>query len=176
MSGAHPTLDQARLAAPRFGDVALDEALAQIAAGGVTRPGELLAPFAVRWVLVFDEVPLLQNLDTQVDLAPLPIAEGVSVFDNLAARPRVEASDGSAWSAERTGATGPAGDGTVRWADNASGRWEPLWSQSSWFNIVSASEGSLRFRPDPTAQQLAWVAVALVVAGMGGAAWGRERA
>jgi GT2 family glycosyltransferase len=175
ISGAIPTADQARLPELRSSDDALAAAVTQILEGGVVRPGSLLAPYAIRWVVVIDDAPVAANLITQIDLVPVPVAEGVTVFRNDLYRPRVSVADGSAWVAGRTSATGPPTSATVRLADSASGRWSPGWSQSDWYNVLSGSEGEIHFQPEPTARALAWIAPALLLLGGLVGVWGRER-
>ena len=46
------THDEAWLPEPREGDEALESALTAIAAGGELRPGEMLAPFAIDWLVI----------------------------------------------------------------------------------------------------------------------------
>ncbi len=175
VTGSTPTADQARLAEPRAGDDALALAVSQLVEGGVVRPGDLLAPFSIRWVVVIDDAPVGANLVTQVDLVPVPVAEGLAVYRNDVYRPRVTAADGSPWVATRTAATGRPTSATVRLADNASGRWGPGWSQSDWYNVLSAGDGQIQFEPESQARTVAWIApVMLALAGLG-ALWGRER-
>ncbi len=175
MSGAVPTSDQARLADPRMSDDALEAAVTQILEGGVVRPGALLAPYAIRWVVVIDDAPVAANLVTQIDLVPVPVAEGVAVFRNDVYRPRVTAADGSPWVAGRTSAVGAPTSATVRLADSASGRWNPGWSQSDWYNVLSGSDGEIHFEPEPAARSLAWISPILLLLGGAVAVWGRER-
>jgi hypothetical protein len=175
VTGPVPTADQARLAEPRAGDVALDQAVAQLLEGGVVRPGELLAPFSVRWVVVIDDAPVAANLITQVDLVPVPVAEGLAVYRNDVYRQRVSAADGSPWVAARASATGRSTSATVRLADNASGRWGPGWSQSDWYNVLSGSDGEIQFEPEPQARTLAWIAPGMLLLSGLAALWGRER-
>jgi hypothetical protein len=154
VSGDSVTLAEARLAPPRTGDRALSDALSVIDRGDVLEPGMLLAPFAVQWVMVIDEVEFADVLSAQVDLTEVPLSEGVRVFRNEAFIPRISASPGD-WDAGYFGGSGPAGPGTVRIADNASVRFGPGWSQDEWANRVSAAEGTVTYEPVSTRRTLA---------------------
>lgn len=172
--GSVPTLDQAGLAEAGPGDEALARALERIERADVARPGELLAPFAIRWIVVMDEVPLADALRSQVDLVKVPLEPEVEVYQNTAARPRAEADSGAVWVSSRTSAEGPAFTGSVRFADNADPGWQPAWTRDGWANRLSGTEGLITYRPDPVGRSLAWLAAATVVLGAGLAIWGRE--
>ncbi len=165
VSGDSVTLAEARLAPPRVGDRVLSEALSLIDRGDVLEPGELLAPFAVQWVMVVDEVEFADVLSAQVDLTEVPLSEGVRVFRNEAFVPRLDASSG-VWDAGYVGGSGPAGPGTVRVADNASVRFGPGWSQDEWANRVSASEGTITYEPVPIRRTLALTVVSVFVSAL----------
>ena len=155
VTGDVPTLDQARLAPPRIGDRALAATLDRIALGDELRPGELLAPFAVEWVVIMDRSQFVDALGAQLDLVEVPLAEDVRVFRNDAFQPRVIA-DGASWDATYAGGVGPAeSDVSVRLADNASVRFGPDWSQDEWANVVSGSAGEIRYEPVPLRRWLA---------------------
>ena len=87
--------------------------LSQLDRGVSARPGELLGEYAVRWLVVSDDVPLTAVLAAQVDLAERQRFEGWTVYENLSFRPRVEEPSGS-WVSTRAGATGPVSDARVR--------------------------------------------------------------
>ncbi len=174
VSGSEPTLDQGWLGLTRIGDRALANTLTAVNAGATARPGELLSEFAVRWVVVADGTPLVEVLASQVDLAERQRFEGWSVYENLAARSRLEHPSGT-WVAGRTAAEGPAGDARVRLADNADPGWGPDWSQSEWANEVSASEGVISFRADGVRRWLAVASAAILGASAALAFWGRRR-
>jgi GT2 family glycosyltransferase len=169
--GSVPTLDQAWLNDPLPGDGALAAALSEAQLAVSARPGALLAPFAVRWLVVLDGVPVTAMLDAQVDLAELPVAPGVRVFENLAVRPRVEA---PAWSSDRVEASGVPFDGPVRLADNAAAGWRPGGRAVEWYTVADGSEGELWYRPDSLRLVAAWVSLGLLVGGTGLALWGRR--
>ena len=175
VTGAEPTLDQGWLGLARIGDRALGNTLTAVNAGSTARPGELLAEFAVRWVVVADGTPLLDVLASQVDLAERQRLEGWAVYENLAARPRLEHPAGT-WEGARAGAGGPPGDARIRLADNADPGWGPDWAQSEWANELSASDGAISFQPDPLRRWLAVASAAILAGSAGLAFFGRRRA
>jgi hypothetical protein len=80
------TFDQAVLPPPIAEDIALEAALAEVASARSVRPGRLLAPFAIRWlVLLPGQTPFDEALSRQVDLVPLPVDPDLLVYENLAA-------------------------------------------------------------------------------------------
>ena len=127
-------------------------------------------------MVILDEAALGERLVTQVDLAEIALEPGIRVFENLAARARVEASTGDAWRAEAGAGYGPAGSGTVRVADNADAGWAPGWAADEWANRLSAREGEVWFRPDPRRRGLAVGLAAVVVAALVAAVVGRRKA
>ncbi len=174
ITGARPTLDQAWLASPRIGDRALESTLSQLDRGVSARPGELLGEYAVRWLVVSDDVPLTAVLAAQVDLAERQRFEGWTVYENLSSRPRAEEPSGS-WVSTRAGATGPGSDARVRVADNADPGWTPDWRQSDWANEVSAVDGVVSYRADGLRAGLAMASAFVLLAAAALAFWGREQ-
>lgn len=160
VSGDVVTAAEGRLAPPRIGDRALADALDLIDRGDVLEPGELLGPFAIRWVVVTDDLQFADVLSAQLDLTEVPLSEGVRVFRNDSYVPRVSGSvDG--WDATYAGAAGPPSGGSIRLADNASVRFGPQWSQDDWANRVSAEEGSVTYQPVALRR---WLAIAVAAA------------
>jgi GT2 family glycosyltransferase len=174
LTGAEPTLDQAWLGTTRIGDRALSASLAEVDRGATARPGELLAEFGVRWVAISDDAPVLDVIQSQVDLAERQRLEGWTVYENLASRPRLEHPAG-AWTMARTSGAGPAADERIRLADNADPGWSPEWSQSDWANEVSASEGLISYQSDALRLWLAIASAGILVVAGGLAFWGRSR-
>lgn len=76
------SLDDLWLGSPRSADRELAAALGAIGEGGVTRPGALLAGLGVRWVVVLDDGGFADRLVAQMDLAEVPLAPGVRVFES----------------------------------------------------------------------------------------------
>ena len=166
-----PTLEQAWLPPPGVGDHALVEVLSQVGGAGTLRPGELLAPFGVRWVVVDQATGFSENLTAQLDLRVLAATEDTVVYENLVSRPRSGGPFVGAWqSVSSHRVEGREFAGRIRIADNAHPRWGPDWAQESWWNTISGGEGSGHFTPHPVGRALGWWgAVALVV--LTGLAW-----
>lgn len=169
-----PTLEQAWLPPPAVGDQALAEVLSALSVSRSLRPGELLAPFGVRWVMVSQDTGFSERLTAQVDLRILVASEEEVVYENLVALPRSDGSFGGAWdSVAPDRVVGTEFQGRVRIRDNAHPRWGPDWSQDSWWNTVSGAEGVGRFTPYPMGRMLAWwgAIVTIILAGL--VWWGR---
>lgn len=103
-----PTHDQAYLTAVAPVDQALEEAIGQVAAAKSVRPGERLAPFGIRWLVLVgeNELALTSALEVQTDLTALPLAAGMTVYENDAFEPgdddREEHHRADPWSATAT--------------------------------------------------------------------------
>ncbi|MCQ3803466.1 MAG: hypothetical protein OXC98_04970 [bacterium] len=169
-----PTLEQAWLSLPAVGDQALAEVLHSLSVSRSLRPGELLAPFGVRWVVVSQDTGFSQRLTAQVDLRVLSASEEAVVYENLVALPRVVGPREGDWesvSADRV--EGRQSRGRIRIADNAHPRWGPDWSQDSWWNTVSGGEGAAYFTPYQMGRALAWWGAMATVILAGLVWWGR---
>lgn len=171
-----PTLDQAVLGPMGEGDVALDAALDHILTGATLEPGELLRPFAIRWIVVVDEASnvLTPVLSAQVDLNPFPFAEGLQVYDNVVNRPVASAEDGTVWRREGTGFSGPPVDGRVRLAIQGGSGWEPDWQPQEWAGTVDGSTGEASYQPFSTEGLLGLAGAAVVVLGLVVGIWERR--
>lgn len=169
-----PTLEQAWLAPPALGDQALAEVLSELSVSRSMRPGEMLAPFAVRWVMVSRETGFSERLTSQVDLRVLAATEGAVVYENLVALPRAGRSTASAWeSVAPDRVEGSRFGGRIRIGDNAHPRWGPQWSQESWWNTVSGQQGTAHFTPYPMGRALAWMGAVAMLLLAGLVWWGR---
>ncbi len=169
-----PTLEQAWLAPPGVGDQAIADVLAGLSASPSLRPGELLAPFGVRWVVVSQETGFSDQLTAQVDLRILATAEDAVVYENLVARPRSDGPYVGAWdSVAPDRVEGPEFQGRMRIGDNAHPRWGPSWAQVSWWNTISGAEGVGHFTPDPWARRMGWWGMGLVIVLVGLVWWGK---
>ena len=169
-----PTLEQAWLAPPGVGDQALAEVMAELYASRPLRPGELLAPFGVRWVVASRETGFSDGFSGQVDLRILAASEEAVVYENLVARPRSDGPYVGAWDSiapDRVG--GPEFQGRIRIGDNAHHRWGPEWIQHSWWNTISGAEGAGYFTPDPWERRMAWWGAGLIIVLAGLVWWGR---
>ena len=169
-----PTLEQAWLAPPAVGDQALEETLSRLASSGTLRPGELLAPFGVRWVVVDRDTGFTGNLTGQVDLRILAASEDTVVYENLVARPRSSGPFVGAWeSVAPDRVEGPEFQGRIRIGDNAHPRWGPQWAQESWWNTIEGAQGAGSFDPYPMGRALGWWGAAALIVLAGLVWWGR---
>ena len=141
------TLDQAVLGPPGLGDDTLGAVLDRIASGGSLEPGALLAPFGVRWVVAVGDaaIDLAPVLDAQVDLDPLPLSEGLFVYENTAAQSVAQTEDGILWERRGTGFSGTPTESRVRLALQGDSRWQPDWQEDEWAGTVAGSEGVTSF-------------------------------
>ena len=143
IEGDGMTLDQVWLPDPLPGDAALGIAIDRIASGAELRPGELLAPFAIDWVVI-DGLgsPLDQILPSQLDLVPKPLLTDSAVYENPAASPLVVADNGFVWERDGAGFAGVRSDSDrVKLAYNYDGGWAPDPGQVEWATTVAATEG-----------------------------------
>ena len=98
--GGPPGASDLWTADPPTGTTRLAEALDEAARGGTNRLGGLLAPMGVRYVVVPDRLapgaedpegaaaaPLVDLLQRQLDLAPVPLGDGLLLFENAAWAP-----------------------------------------------------------------------------------------
>ncbi len=170
-----PNLTEARLTPPGLGDQALEVVVEDIAAGRLLSPGKALAPFGIRWVVIEDGVLATGALTAQIDFNPVPVAEGITAFENLSAMPRAESTAGDEWELTAFSYRGPVGGGRVRLAENAHPRWGPDWSQIDWANEVSASEGVAAYDPYPPLRTMAILSAGLLVGCLVTAIWPERR-
>ena len=173
VSAPVPPLEEAWLEAPAAGDVALEETLASLLSEDEVRPGEALAPFGIKWVVVTGPSAFDAALGSQLDLRPLSLLD-YQVFENELPSPRAVASDQTAWSRDGTGYAGPAG-GRVYVSENADSRWGDDWSPSSWANEVSGDSGSIRFGGVPLLRLISWLTAGFAVVLVGLVVWGGRR-
>lgn len=148
VDGSGITHDEVWLPSGQEGDASLAAALSAIASGVELRAGERLVPYAVEWVvLVGPESALDEVLSTQLDLVPIPLEEGIRVFQNSNRAP-LAAADEAAWARSGTGFAGDPGDGRVRLAVNYDEGWTPDPQPASWATEVSAGEGRAEYAPE----------------------------
>ncbi len=145
MNGAAFELDEAWLPEARAGDRALADALEQVSAGGVLRPGGELAPFAIRWIVLVGDDVWPGAFDGQLDIREVSVAPGVRVFENMSSAPRVLANT-SGWSGGGGSYSGPPQD-HVRLADNRDAGWGG--TAEEWANSIPAASGVIEYSPDP---------------------------
>ena len=174
MKAGSPTLEQAWLPPPEVGDRALAEVVARLSESRPLRPGELLAPFGVRWVVVSQDTGFSAHLSGQVDMRILSESADAVVYENLVALPRSDGPYVGAWdSVAPDRVEGLEFQGRIRIGDNAHPRWGPDWAQHSWWTTISGSEGAGSFTPDPVERRLGWWGGGLLIALAGLVWWGR---
>ncbi len=163
--------DEAWLPALRRGDRAMADTIDAIAGGGVLRPGSMLAPFAVRWIVVVEDDAFADVFDAQVDVREVSVAPGVRVFENGLFTPRAFAQAGP-WTIRGSLLEGDVA-GPVRLADN----FDPGWggSPDSWANSIPATGGTVDYQPDPLRLALATAAGVVLLLALVGLWLGRER-
>lgn len=175
VDAGEPTLDQAVLGPPAAGDQALHSVVSDLAAGATLAPGAALAEFGIRWVVAVGDsaAALAPALDAQVDLAPLPLAEGISVYDNPQVRSVAESESGVIWEREGDGYGGRSTDERVRLAIQGDDRWGPDWQSDGWAGTVDGASGAARFAGSALDRILVIAGGVILLAGIGLALWGR---
>jgi hypothetical protein len=165
VSASVPELDEARLAEPRGGDVALASSLERIIDGDTLRAGAELAPYGIRWIVILGEDdPHARAWSTvfegQLDLVPLGGGLSFPTFASEEPAARAVTDAGELWASTGAGYVGEASpDGRVLIADNANSRWgPPEWVQVDWRNEVSAAGGSASLDPLSNRRTMAVVA------------------
>jgi len=128
------------------GDIALAQAVSAALSGEDFRLGERLAQFGIGWIVTSDEGPLAAALDAQLDLLPLALPD-TQAYQVEASAPRGVDSTGTEWISTGIAYTGPAGERTVRIAENADTRWGDEWEQDGWANRVTVDTGRVEFGP-----------------------------
>jgi hypothetical protein len=161
-----PNLEDARLGLARLGDQALADVVSSISGGDLVRPGAALAEFGIGWVAVIDDPAFVSAMAAQVDMDETPVSEDLTVFLNSTPSARAVSDDGTVWEFDGVSFSGPAREGTVRIADNASARWGPGWEQDDWANRVSASDGVAGFEPISQRRTLGWVSALVAILGI----------
>ena len=145
VDGDQMTIDEAWLAERGAGDDSLYSALESVATGSELRPGDLLAPFAVDWVVLLGpEFQLDEALVAQLDLVPTPLDPDSRVFENQAAVP-LAASEEFIWTRAGVGFSGEPSGGRVALAVNYDPGWGPQPEPSDWATSVSAETGQASF-------------------------------
>ena len=177
VDAGEPTLDQAVLGRPGDGATALHGVVTDLATGSSLAPGAALADFGIRWVVAVDEAAaaLGPALDAQLDLAPLPLAEGMAIYENTAARTVAETESGVVWERAGDGYAGPATTDRVRLAVAGDGRWGPDWQQQGWTGSVAGDTGRARYRGSPGDRLLVIAGGLVLLSGGVLAMWGRRR-
>ena len=166
------------------GDDALAMTLETIIDGETKRAGELLAPFGIRWIVVFSEDERDQFADAwkalfagQLDLVPLGGGLSNTTFENEAeSAVRAVSAEGSSWTRAGTGYEGKPEFGVgLEVRENANSRWGPGdWEQIGWANGTTAAAGTVGFDPIKSRRRQAIGATVWLIA-LSGVAWGGRR-
>ena len=176
VDGHGTTLDEVWLPEPQPGDIQLANAIDRIASGADLRPGELLAEFAIDWVVVEGtETPLDPILDSQVDLVPTPLVTNADVFENPRVDPLASVEEDVVWHREGTGFAGPVSSGPAVLRVNYSHGWNPQPELEDWFTTVSGMDGTAVFSASGYLSYTPYAAALLFVLALGLVAWGRAR-
>ena len=176
VDGHGTTLDEVWLPEPQPGDIQLANAIDRIASGADLRPGELLAEFAIDWVVVEGtETPLDPILDSQVDLVPTPLVTNADVFENPRVDPLASVEEDVVWHREGTGFAGPVSSGPAVLRVNYSHGWDPQPELEDWFTTVSGMDGTAVFSATGYLSYTPYAAALLFVLALGLVAWGRAR-
>jgi hypothetical protein len=176
VNGEAITNDQAWLPDPLLGDQALDTALSRIAAGAELRPGEVLAPFAIDWIVLDGPVFRLDEVFlAQIDLIPTPLDPDSRVFENPSSVALAQGATDDVWRRDGTGFVGEPASGRVALALNHATGWQPESGSIEWWSSVSAVDGAASFAGSTLNQVLALISAALAASGLLLIATGRGR-
>jgi GT2 family glycosyltransferase len=175
LDGAGTTQHQAWLPPSQAGDEQLNAALTRIATGSELRPGRLLAPFAIDWVVLEGAGFVLDEaLDAQLDLVPTPLDPESRVFENRNSVPLAGTEEGP-WVSSGTGFEGDATEADVPITVTFDGDWRPGASRDGWSLTVDGGEGRAWFSAGTIEMALPVASIALVAAALVMIAWGRRR-
>ncbi len=173
--GTGPIFPEAWLPAPRVGDAALAEALERVIAEEELRPGQLLAPFGIRWIVFTEPNSLQVALESQFDMRQLPGLD-YTTLESEVFSPRAVGPDGIAWSWQRPDYVGAGGaTGPVYVAENQDRRWGDDWTAAGWANQVGPSAGRVAFAGDKANRAWALGAGAVLLLLVTVAVVGRDR-
>jgi GT2 family glycosyltransferase len=146
VDGGGMTHDEVWLAPARAGERALAVAIEQLTIGDQLRPGELLAPFAIEWlILMGPEFRLDAAMLTQVDMVRTPFDPVARHFENTSSL-HLAAGDGVVWGRSGAGFAGEPHDGPIRLAVNQSSGWAPDPFFEEWAVEVDGTDGAARYR------------------------------
>lgn len=176
VDGSGTTSDEILLPPALPGDQSLDDVVARIATGAELRPGELLAPFAIDWVVLFGPRFRLDDVfEAQLDLVPTPLDPVARVFGNPASAAMADAGFDAVWGRDGTGFAGESGSGRVTLSVNHDAGWQPEPGPSEWKATVSGAEGAATFSAGNSAMILTALGPWLFLLGLGLVIAGRTR-
>ena len=176
VDGQGMTNDEVWLPVSLPGDDSLDQALERISGGGELRPGRLLGPYSVDWlVLLGPTFRLDEVLIAQLDLVPTPLDPDSRVFANPVSAPLADSGTESIWVRSGTGFAGEAGSGRISLAVNHDDGWSPEPGPHDWRATVGAVDGTASFRGATHNIALAGSTVVLLLSSLGLILIGRRR-
>lgn len=176
VDGETLTNDQAWLPDPLLGDQSLGNVISEISAGAELRPGELLAPFAINWIVLDGPVFRLDEVfSAQIDLIPTPLDPDSRVFENPSSVAMAQGAVDEVWRRDGAGFVGEPGSGRVTLALNHATGWQPESGAIEWWSSVSAADGAAVFGGSTSDRVLALIAAGLAAGGLLLIAFGRGR-
>ncbi len=127
------------------------------------RPGQSLAPFGIRWVVLAGPNSLEVALESQLDLRQLPGLD-YTTFESEVFSPRAVGGDGIAWVWDRPDYVSTAAAvGPIYLAENQDDRWGDGWEAAGWANQVAPTNATVTFSGDSTHRNLAWGAAVILL-------------
>lgn len=174
LDGEGTTQDEVFLPDELPGDVALAEAVMDIAMGADLRPGARLAEFSIDWVVLEGPSFRLDDvLSTQLDLVPTPVDRSARVFQNLGSVPLADAGP-TIWTRDGAGFSGDPVD-NVRLAVNHDSGWSPSSEVDGWAVVVDGNLGLASFVSGVATKLWPALTIVLSLVALGAIAIGRRR-
>ncbi len=175
LDGTGTTQHQVWLPPAQTGDEELEAALARIATGSSLRPGRLLAPFAIDWVVLEGaSFRLDEALHAQLDLVLTPLDPESRVYENRNAVPLAGTTE-SPWVRSGTGFEGEAREADIPIAVGFDDDWQPDAARNGWSVTVDGREGRAWYSASTIEMALPVASIVLVVGGLVMIALGRRR-
>ncbi len=156
-----PGLEEAWIGPQQTGDVMLEDALRTMYESRPVRPGEVLAGFGIKWVVVEGSTPFDSTFEGVLDMRRLPIPDA-AVFENLEPSPIASTETGVAWTMVGLGFEGPSAV-SIDVRVNASAGWSPIDDRDGWAMVLDGSDGAVRFVPSPAIEFAGYGAAVLTV-------------
>ncbi len=138
ISAPEPRLWEARLPEEGPADLALAADLDDLIDGEISRAGEQLATYGIRWVIFLGESPLDAVFAGQLDLVPLQGLRTITFVSEAEFPFRAVSDRGDVWAHDGIRYVG-GGSGSVFVAESANSRWGTGWQQQAWGSRVEAA-------------------------------------
>lgn len=175
LDGGGTTTDEVVLPEDRAGDEKLSAVLEELATGSLLRPGQALAEFGIGWIVSDGpENAIDAALTSQLDVLPLPLDSAVRVYENPEAVPLAIADTGNVWVEDGLGFRGDAGSGRVAISSNFTTGWDPNGGEVDWYTSVAASTGTADYSGHVVNIVLGYLALAVLLIGIGLIIWARR--